>query len=91
VVDLGHRDEHTKIDSGVDLFVRGPVDWRWIVAASRLGRCAGTMVWGLWLLAGLRKAPFTVDAWPFRELGVSRATVDRTLAALEHSDFDWTR
>jgi hypothetical protein len=69
LVDLGQRNGHpaAKIGSGADLFVRGPVDWRWVVAVSRLGHCAGTVV----------------DAWPFWELGVSRATVDRTLVALE--------
>lgn len=66
------------------LFLRGPIDWRWLeIAVALPGRALHVAIW-LHLWAGIRKSnvvPVTLSRIP----GVPRMTAARGLAALERA------
>jgi hypothetical protein len=66
-------------------FIRGPIPWDWLIAASGLPSTAVRVGLVLWHLAGLRNnRRFRFEYARAAELGLSRFKVYRALDHLEH-------
>ena len=68
------------------LFLRGPVPWAWITAASALPGSALATGLAIWMEAALKKSNEIMlpSKW-VRQLGISRKAEARALAALERA------
>lgn len=66
-------------------FLRGPIPWDWLAQAARLPGHALHVAIALWHLSGLHRqaAQVVLHTAVLRELGITRTTAYRALAALE--------
>lgn len=67
-------------------FLKGPVPWDWLCAASKLPGKAVHLGIAIWHLAGLKKTEtIRIPAHVLEEMGLDRATAYRARKALAHA------
>lgn len=66
-------------------FIKGPIDWLWLLDAYRIGGSAALIVGlAIWRLKGLRPdGPLTWEQALKRQLGLHRRTLNRALSKLQ--------
>ncbi|MGH7075749.1 MAG: hypothetical protein ACREFD_16355, partial [Stellaceae bacterium] len=67
-------------------FLRGPIDWRWLIAAKAVSHNALVVGLCLWRLVGLTKSPTVMLSNVDPELfGIGRSAKSRAIIALERA------
>ena len=78
------RKEIVQHQQSLRKFVKGPIPFKWIEAASRLGANESRLSWLLWFMHGVTKgASFTVSNDRAKRFGIERRQKYRALASLE--------
>ncbi len=65
-------------------FIKGPIPYKWIQAACKLGANEGRIAWVLWFMSGVSKGiPFKLTNKRVKDFGIGRRQKYLALARLE--------